>query len=104
MCGVVAEAVGGVPRAVDPQAVAGADTEALDPSVEDVAGTFLEAVGGLAAGLVEDAEVDRVGGLGVDGDVEAAVDGVDAEGVRLRAVLAGDDHRPSMSGAINYPR
>ena len=77
---------------MDAEPVAGADAVALDAAVEDVAGPFLEPVRGLAAVVVEDAEVDRVGGLGVDGDVEGVADDVDAERVGLGAVLASDDH------------
>ncbi len=89
--GVVAEAAGGVPLAVDAEAVAGADAGALDEAVEHVAGALGEAGAGLGAVVVEDAHLHRLGGLGVHGDVQAAG----------QPSVAGDDGRAERVGAAD---
>ena len=93
---VVAQAVRRVPRAVDAEAVAGADLDALHEVVPDVA----RAVPQLGARLllaVEGAEEDLRCRLGVDGHVGAALLEGDAERVRAGATVR---HEGLSGGAV----
>src|SRR5690606_8602251 len=73
-----------------------------DDAVEDVAGAFRELGAALPAGVVEDADLDPISALAVDGDAGAAVVELDAEGAgcgfmdRLRRDPAGGRHVPGL--------
>jgi hypothetical protein len=82
---VVAQSVGRVPGAVDAESVTGSHLDTVDDAVEHVAGALAQPGCSLHAVLVEGAEVDRVGRLGVNRDVNAgfgALEDGDTQGIR----------------------
>ncbi len=96
--GVEAVAFLGLPRAVDAEAVALAGADVAEEAVPDEGGALaqVDAVG-LLAGLVEEAELDAGGVLGVDGEVGSDGAGLGAERVGLSGEK-GVVHGPQKEG------
>jgi hypothetical protein len=71
LVGIASLALGGIPRAVDPEAVALPDADARQVAVPAEPVDLGQRDAGLTAVGVEQAELDGVGGLGVQGEVRA---------------------------------
>ena len=99
LAGVVEHAAVGVPRPVDPQAVAGARPQPGDVPVPHAGRRTEEGELGLVAGLVEDAQVHARGVARDDGHVEAARRGVHAQSRRDRIRLP---HANARRGGVEH--
>jgi len=78
------------------QRVAGARPHVGDQTVEDVSGPIAERGTALGALVVEDAELDLVGGAAVHGDVGALGTQRDAGGVGQRAISISGHGAPAL--------